>query len=296
VRLYQASLNLRVLKRYHEIFKEPLNVLVSLAYNQADRGGFMVNQRHMIASLIADSGAWSVAKGTVGMSIEAVIYHLKLFGDQYDFYFNFDTDFSDDGFANNIANQIRMEREELRPVPVVHNFFDEEIDYYVKSGKYDRVALGSSQSTNFRDIAYAVDRIKTWGNPDIRVHWFGGSKFEWLCQLPIASCDTSSWAAAGAYGYISFWNEHEPSFNKGHRIHMGGLIRSVHEREERYEWLTYPWRRELEEYVWNTFGLTYEDLMGCDDKFNMQIVNTRFFAQLERRINEERVRRGVPLE
>jgi hypothetical protein len=64
------------------------------------------------------------------------------------------------GSANNIANQIKMEQAGLRPVPVIHNIFNLEIDYYVKSGKYDYLALGSSQVTNFNDLAYAVYRIK----------------------------------------------------------------------------------------------------------------------------------------
>jgi hypothetical protein len=53
-----------------------------------------------------------------------------------------------------------MEQAGLRPVPVIHNIFNLEIDYYVKSGKYDYLALGSSQVTNFNDLAYAVYRIK----------------------------------------------------------------------------------------------------------------------------------------
>jgi hypothetical protein len=97
---------------------------------------------------------------------------------------------------------------------VIHNFFDKEIEYYVKSGKYDWLALGSSQSTNFDDIRYAVDRIITWGDSNIRIHWFGGSKLEWLAKLPIAACDTSSWAKTGQFGYIRYWNPHEEKFNK----------------------------------------------------------------------------------
>ena len=295
MKIYQASLFLNVLKRYHELFpKEPLNVLISLAYNQSERKGFIVDHRHMYESLIADSGAWSVAQGKSNLSIAEVISHLLIWGRYYDRYFNFDTDFSTNGFNNNIVNQITMEHVGLRPIPVIHNFYNHEIDFYVKSGKYDWLALGSSQSTNFKDIKYAVDKIKRWGNPNIKIHWFGGSKFEWLCELPIASCDTTSWAATGMYGSILYWNPNKPELNKTDQIYVGGRIKELKGSE--YHFVTYPWRRELEAYLAENFDLTFADLCGYQEKFHMQVVNTRFFAEQERRINEERIRRGIALE
>jgi hypothetical protein len=285
MKIFQASLFLRVLKRYYKIFPDdPLDVLLSLAYNQAERKGFLVDYRHMMDAIIGDSGAWSFAQGKSDITLEELIAVLKTCGELFTRYFNFDTDFRDKGFENNIANQIIMEKAGLYPVPVIHNFFDKEIEYYVKSGKYDWLALGSSQSTNFDDIRYAVDRIKTWGDSNIRIHWFGGSKFEWLAKLPIAACDTSSWAKAGQFGHIRYWNPHEEKFNKTHNIFVSGRVKE------------FPWRRELEEYLDQNFHLTYRDLCGYDEKFNMQLVNTRFYAELAKRINKERVKRGIVLE
>jgi len=293
--VFQASLFLRVLRRYHQLFPtEPLNVLLSLAYNEGERRGFLITCRKMINSIIGDSGAWSVAQGTSNLTIEEVISFLESFGHLFDRYFNFDTDFSEQGFDHNIANQIRMEQAGLKPVPVVHNFFNDEIEYYLDSGKYDWLALGSSQSTNFDDIKYAVDKIKKWGNPNIKIHWFGGSKFEWLCQLPIASCDTTSWAQTGMYGYIYYWNPENPDFNKTDKIYIGGRMKG--EVKGDYDFVNYPWRKDLGEYLFKTFDFTYADLCGYDDKINMQLVNTRFFAEQEKRINDERVRRGISLE
>lgn len=291
---FHASIFLRVLKKYYELFpKELLNVLLSLAYNPAERKGFLVDCRHMMDEIIGDSGAWSVAQGTSDITIDVVIAILKICGHRFNRYFSFDTDFSDKGFENNISNQIKMENAGLHPVPVVHNFFNQEISYYVQSGKYDWVALGSSQSTNFDDVRYAVDRIKIWGNPDIKIHWFGGGKFDWLAKLPIASCDTSSWVKTGQFGKINYWNPHEEKFYKGHTIYVGGQIRELKEGE--YHFVTYPWRRELEEYLDQNLHLTYSDLLGYDDKFNLQLVNTRFFAELQNRINIERNKRGIEL-
>jgi hypothetical protein len=295
MKIFQASLFLRVLKRYFQLFPDDLlDVLLSMAVNPAERSGFLINYRHMMDEIIGDSGAWSFAQGKLDFTIEELIAIFNVCGDIFTRYFNFDTDFQDNGFENNISNQIIMENAGLCPVPVVHNFFDREIEYYVKSGKYDWLALGSSQSTNFDDLRYAVDRIITWGNPSISIHWFGGSKFDWLAKLPIATCDTSSWAKAGQFGCIRYWNPHEEKFNKTHNIFVSGRVKEFKESE--YHFVTYPWRQELEEYLDQNFNFTFSDLCGYDDKFNMQLVNTRFYSELAKRINKERVKGGVPLE
>jgi hypothetical protein len=291
--IFQASLNLPVLKRYYEIFNEPLNVLLSIALIGPDFKGFLIDCRHMVNKIVADSGAWSVAKGNSNLTIERLISYLKLWGDKFDFYFNFDPDFSYQGFKNNYGNQLKMERAGLKPVPVIHNFYNNEINFYTNSGKYPWIALGSSQTTNFSDLKYGVDQIK-WINPDIKVHWFGGSKFEWLVNLPIASCDTSSWAKAGGFGNIYYWNAHKEGLNKTDRIYVGGYMND--EDDGTYHFVTYKWRDEVEKYLRETFGFEYGDLLGYEDKFNMQLINTRFYTELERRVNEERIKRGIPLE
>ena len=295
MKIYQASMFLDVMLRYHKLFpKDLLNVLISLAFNESERKAFLIDNRHMIGSLIADSGAWSVAQGNSDLTIEEVISHFGIWGGYYDLYFNFDTDFSDNGFDHNIANQVRMEMAGLKPVPVIHNFFSDEIEGYVKSGKYNWLALGSSQSSNFKDIKYAVDKIKKWGNPEIKIHWFGGSKFDWLCQLPIASCDTTSWAATGTYGSIMFWNQHKPGTNKSDIIYVQGRMKEFKKNEHHF--VNYRQRKELEEYLQEDFGLTFHDLCGYDSAVYKQLINTRFYAEQERRINEERIRLGIPLE
>ena len=293
MRLYQASMSSRVLKRQWELFKEKFNVLLSYAYAGPDFWEIFANYRCMADSIILDSGAWSVAQGTADLSLEGFISYVNTSGHFFDRYFNFDTDFSDHGFDNNIVHQIKMERAGLKPVPVVHNLFDSEIDYYVDSGKYDWIALGSKQTTNFDDLAYAVYRIKK-GNPAIRIHWFGGSKFEWLCKLPVASCDTTSWASTGKFGFIRYWNPADPGFDKGHTIYTSGVIKEIEFGE--YEFVTYPWRKELDQYLYNTFGLTFHDVSAYDAAYNMQLVNTRFYIEQEKRTNEERIKRGIPLE
>ena len=128
----------------------------------------------------------------------------------------------------------------------------------------------------------------------MKVHWFGGSKYEWLIKTPVASCDTTTWAKTGAYGHIYYWNEQKDAVYKADKIYVGGPMRS--QKDDGYHFVKYPWRKEVEEYLDKTFGFEYADLLGYDDKFNMQLVNVRFFAELEDRINAERQKTGVPLE
>jgi hypothetical protein len=293
--IYQASLSLRILKMYWDIFHERLSVLLSYAYVGDDIYQILVTFRHMVFKLIFDSGAWSKDSGVAShLSLEGLIGYLLNNATRFDFYISFDTDFSDNGFDRNIVNQIKMENAGLNPIPVVHNLFDGEIDYYLNSGKYNYIALGSSQITNFDDLAYAVYRIKR-GNPDIKIHWFGGSRFDWLCQLPIASCDTTSWAMMGKFGHINYWNPLASGLNKAHLIYTAGVIKEDFGAGQ-YHYVTYPWRDEVDQYLKDTFGLTYGDLCGYDAVKNMMLVNVRFYAEQQKRINEERLRRGIPLE
>lgn len=290
-KIFQASFFLNVLKHYHKRFPEdPPNVLVSLAYNMNEWKLFLEKYRHMIGVLYGDSGAWSSDQGTSDISLEDVIFFFSRYGPLMDLYFNFDSNFSEQGFEDNIANQLKMERAELCPVPVIHNFFSKEIEYYITSGKYDWLALGSSQSSNFDDFRYAVDKIKGL-NPDIKIHWFGGSKYTWMIKVPVASCDTTSWAKSGSFGKINFYNRQK---GKSDLIYVGGQLKKFKKGE--YHFVTYPWRKDVEEYLYQTFKLTYRDLLGYDDKVNMQLVNARFFVEMEKRINQERIRRGIPLE
>jgi hypothetical protein len=292
--IFNASLHRDVSHKYCSLFPDPddkPNVLVSPAYNMNDWLSFLTSDRHMIGKITGDSGAYSAASGTSDISLQQIMFFFKKFGDKFDWYANFDSSFSKHGFEENISNQLKMERKGLTPVPVVHNFFTKEIEYYAKSGKYPVLALGSSQSTNLSDFQYAVNKIKSF-NPDIKIHWFGGSKFDWMTKVPVYSSDTSSWAFTGKFGNINFFN---PETNRTDVIYIGG--RAKQSKEAKYHFLTYPWKEDVKQYLWDNFKFTHRDLnLPNGGNFNKQVVNLRFFVKHEKRINQERIRRGVPLE
>ena len=175
--IFNASLHRDVSHKYCSLFPDPddkPNVLVSPAYNMNDWLSFLTSDRHMIGKITGDSGAFSAASGTSDISLQQIMFFFKKFGDKFDWYANFDSSFSKHGFEENISNQLKMERKGLTPVPVVHNFFTKEIEYYAKSGKYPVLALGSSQSTNFEDFRFAVDKLKIF--PKILFNIF----FPWI--------------------------------------------------------------------------------------------------------------------
>jgi hypothetical protein len=99
----------------------------------------------------------------------------------------------------------------------------------------------------------------------------------------------------GKFGHINYWNPRLPGFNKAHIIYTGGTLKEE-PMEDAHYYVTYPWRDEVDEYIFKNFGLTFKDLCGYDAAFNMQLINVRFYAEQEKRINDERVKRGIALE
>ena len=291
MKIFHASLTMGLIKMYHEIFKTLLNVLISPATVSRPQD-FLKAYRQMLDEIILDSGAWSMVKGTFKYSLDEYISFLRHVGVKVNRYFNLDAEFSTDGLEANYENQILLENAGFIPVPVVHNFHNKEIEFYCTCGKYDWIALGSSQASNFKEVRYAVNKAKR-ANTEIKIHWFGGSKFEWLTELPIAACDTSSWAATGSYGNINFWNEDKPGINKTDQVYIGGRMEGC--RRSKYHYVTYPWRANLEQYLRDTFHFDkpFEALLSGAE--NMQLVNLRFYVELEQRINDERRRKGIEL-
>lgn len=290
MKVFQASLSLAVLKGHYKLFPyELLDVLLSLAFGDNERWSIVVDHRHMMDEVICDPGAFSVARGKSSLTLAQVINMLQVLAPKFNRHFNFDTDFSTSGFANNHENLMAMRKAGHNPVPVIHNFFGDEIDFYVKQRFHDWLALGSSQSTNFDDVRYAVERIKK-ADPTIKIHWFGGSTYDWLIKLPIAACDTTSWEKQTEVGHIMYWN---PDVEKAHKIYVGGYIK---EMSNEYHFVEYPWRKELEEFLDREFKIVFRDLLGNQGVYSMFLVNTHYYSQLAKRINEVRQKTGVPLE
>ena len=156
MKLYHASLSLKVLLKYHESFPEKkLNVLRTFGDLNHEMKAFCKTYRDKVGSLILDSGTWTLnnAKTDLMNKINCKNYkdYVAEFGKHFNFYFNFDSDFLGDETETNYQNQVALEEQGLKPVPVVHDIEGNEIDHYIDKG-YSIVALGSSQITSVDTI------------------------------------------------------------------------------------------------------------------------------------------------
>ena len=283
MRIYLADFSLDVLLKYHELYPERrLNVLRSFGTPSKDTEGFLRTHRDKIGSLILDSGTWTLnnRKTTGGMKITLEGYknYAQDFGNYFDFYFNFDSNFTDEGFGTNISNQVYLEDAGLRPVPVIHDIYGDEIPHYIER-KYPLVALGSAQITDIYSLQMVVDRLQRAG---IQIHLFGNTTFEFLSSLPIYSCDSTSWAKTAAFGEIKYWNPRKTGKNKTDEIHLEEYLNALAKKATEKTISRYPFRKELEEYLDKELGISGDDLYK--NKFYQWLVNTHYYVELEERI------------
>ena len=134
MKIYVADLSLDLILKYAQLFPErKINVLRSFGNLGKDERGICITHRDKINSLILDSGTYTLnfAKNPgLNISVDTYEAYLLAFGQDYDLYFNFDSDFSKNGFTTNNEHQRRLERAGLNPVPVIHDIYGDEVEYY----------------------------------------------------------------------------------------------------------------------------------------------------------------------
>jgi hypothetical protein len=287
---YQASLNMEVFLRFIEMFPEKsVNILISFAMLNHEVSDFLHTYRDKIGKIILDSGTWTLnkAKGSEAkhISLDNYMRYLKRFGHLFDFYFNFDSDFTESGTETNQYNQKILEDAGLNPVPVVHDIYGPEIDQYIEAG-YKRIALGSSQIHTQRDMAHVTRRFD---GADIEIHTLGKSGFKLLAYFPISSSDSAMWAREGGYGYLCWWNPKRKGENKTDRIYLEEYLSTEHSRQHLY--FSYEYKDDFDAYLWDTFGLKYYDFFYKDNEgksnvYNKMLVNMYYYVMLEEEINK----------
>lgn len=282
MKIYLASLSLDILLKYHKLYpQKKLNVLRSFGVPSRENEGFLKTHRQKIDSLILDSGTYTLnnrrSKDGIIVSLEGYKKYALAFGHYFDFIFNFDSNFTEDGFETNIDNQRRLEEAGLHPVPVVHDIYGDEVDYYIEK-KYPLVAIGSFQITGIDSLQMVVEKLHRAG---IQIHLFGNTNFEFLSLLPIHSCDSTSWAKTAGFGEIKYWNPKKQGMNKTDDIYLEEFMNDLAKKPNRIS--AYKYREDFEEYLGRELGLTLEHLYK--GKFYQWLANTHFFAGLEERIN-----------
>lgn len=288
--IYIASPVMALVEAYYNNFQEKLDILLAVDKVGNQLEDFVIIKRHMSGSIICDSGAFGVYKKTSNLTLSKVISFFKSWYFKFDLYFNFDNDFSADSFDNNYESYQKMLKAGLNPVPVIHNFYNGEIAFYMKHHKCEWLALGSAQTKRFKDVEFAVKTIKKL-SPDTKIHLFGRCDYEWLCKLPIDSCDIATPQIVAGLGYMLYWNEDKKGVDKTEKIYIGGRMKNLKPSEQHYK--THPKRDALDAYLKDEFKFEYRNLVGYNGAEKIQLINVRYYTELQKRINEHRTRNKV---
>jgi len=300
MKIYLSSIIYKVLE---ELYKrkpdQQPNGLLSFGIDKNDDFLIMEKMRHLLDSLILDSGTFSLhtmdeSKYTGHITLKGYGDYLSICANKFDFYFNFDRNFTINGFEENLECLMELERRGFTPIPVVHDYYREEIDFYIDQG-YKLVALGSVMEPGTKeflrkkcDIYYAVERLI---KHDIKIHVFASSTYEMLHDIPVYSSDASSWAKYAAIGRIQWWNPEKEGDDKTDLVRMRDFTDMEEDRS--YFFDEYPFRVQLEEYL-ESYGITYEDLMSEDLNLYRQVVNCLYYMQLEQELTKLHRKRGFP--
>lgn len=282
---YQASLNLNVFLRFIKLFPNMVvNILLSYAMLTHEVTDFLHTYRDKIGKIILDCGTWTLneSKGAdvKSITLDNYLRYLLRFGHLFDFYFNFDSDFTESGTETNQYNLKVLEDAGLNPAPIVHDIYGNEIYQYISAG-YKRIGLGSSQITT-QDIMAHVTRC--FDGTGIDLHTLGKSGFELLAYFPISSSDSAMWARSGGYGYIHYWNPKREGDDKTDRIYMEEYLSSKHSHI--FSYFSYEYKDDFDAFLLNTFGLKYYDFFGKGNAYNKMLVNMYYYVILEEEVNK----------
>jgi len=282
MRIYLSSMTAGSFRHFLDIFPDSkLNIL--LAYNGTNSHlKFLDEFSNNIDELMLDSGAYN-AYFQMLKKIEAkqnkynyATYLLKQ-RHRYGIYVNFDEVFSESGFKINYENQLFLEAFGFSPMPVIHNYDlrSEEVQFYLNSDKYHLLSLGYSANKNIPNIKALSNAFYKAGK---RIHLLGKSEFAALAYAPIALCDSSSWAWPGQCEYTYFWNPFLSLSDKTTSINYPGRVKGTRNND----WDVHPYKDEFMNFVRNTFGYSYKDLVESKYKYHFRnVVCMYFYLQVQ---------------
>ena len=292
MKIFHSDLTTEVVLKYKELQpNKPLNGLISYGRLGYDHYNLMICYRYLLKGLIMDSGTYTLfqdpKKHCETITFKGYMSHLKLFADKVDFYFNFDEDFSAEGFEKNFGYQLDLESEGYRPIPVIHDCYGPEIQCYIDRG-HKLVAIGSGElAFASQDELYRI--VSNLYEKGVRVHFLGCTKYEKLAYIPVYSADSTTWNRASTSGRINYWNPVRIEDNKKDEI----VLDKVPKRLTKFHIRDYPFRRQFEEYLWTELRLTLDDLLVGEKRLLYRtLVNIHYFVLLEELINQKHKQQG----
>jgi hypothetical protein len=279
-----VGVSTKALLDYHTIHPlEKPNLLISYARLSRDCGDFIFKHRGLIGSVISDSGTYSLnnnpKKFAATVTHEGYKSYLLQLGAHFDFYFNFDQDFSRDGFDVNLANQLELEQAGLTPVPVVHDCYSNEIQYYIDHG-YEMISIGSGELEK-EDVGELYRIIEKPYSQGIKVHLLGCTDYSKLAFLPVYSGDSATFNQAASRGNLLYWNPRKSDIDKTERIRF---IYGLPRRLMRNHIDDHPHQDEIDGYLNRELNYSIEDLKGPRGLSKRLVANLHHFVQLDKRV------------
>jgi hypothetical protein len=287
MKIYHSSLSKDAAVLYKALKpNEKLHALLSYGRRENHSAYFLVENRKILDGLVLDSGTFTKQKHPdlyeENITLEGYISYLENFNSQLDFYFNFDEDYDGSGFETNYINQLMIERQGFKPVPVVHDCYSDEIQRYIDAG-HKLIAIGSGElkHAGLDELQMICEKPYHAG---VKIHFLGITKFDKLANIPVYSCDASTWAHSSASGKVHFWN---PEKRGQRKIET---IRFTFKSEERFlkDYIdNHPSKWVIAKYLKTELGFTLNDLKGTTGYNNRVVANLHFFAQLEKIIDQK---------
>lgn len=283
IKIYLSSFDLQVMLEYKKMFPDSeLNVLLSYGTANATYFQMIDTYRDKFSSLVLDSGAFTLNnmgnENSKAVDLPGFKDYCLTFKDKFDFIFNFDSDFTEDGFETNSKNQDYLAKLGIDTVPVVHDYLGanvDEVSEYIQ--RYDIISLGHSKhKRNKKIVKPIVEKIK---NASKKVHILGVSSYEFIKDVPIDFNDSSNWAQAQIFGFMYFWdmenNPNKPEVTLRFRDYEP-------DRDDTMPYFEDFERRDVvEKYLKDELGISYRALYGNNDTFIRQIINTHYFVKLQ---------------
>ncbi len=291
MRIYLSSLTIPVLLHLHHLFpNRKINVLRSFALMDPDEHLFYDGSITNIESLMFDSGVYTKVNAKSGnyghVTLDNYIKYLQTHKHHYEFYSNYDEDFTARGFKTNLQNLEQMRSAGLDPFPVLHDYYMRELRHYLNND-FEFIALGGlripgrkGQQRKESHISYAMSQIPT---DKVKTHLFGASSYKLLVKYPFFSCDSSSWAQNNKYGFVLYWNwALQDKEDKTEKLFFIDKIRDYFRTDRNY-WETYGGKSGVEkrEAFINNLGFTYYDLMGPRSHHYRALLNAIYYLTLE---------------
>lgn len=232
-----------------------------------------------ISRLALDSGTFSLNSKPHNIDERRFFHRLSRYlvhnKDMFDIIFNFDIDYSPEGFERNLAYQRKMDELAPNVYPVMHSLTGDEHTRLLDEG-YDRVAIGqcAGERRSFDTLLPVSHALLVRGVP--RLHLLGIVSPQTLLHVPCSSCDASSHIQHAKYGRVNFVDRHAPGREFAHlylpwsRTGDNGSPGTERERRRRLLcWL-------------DGSGITWDDLAGRDGACYAVLANMLYYEEIAR--------------